>query len=312
MTTDLRPLTLGELFDRAFTLYKRNLWLFVGIIAFPSLVTLVLAIFTQVFQRVLLTVGQSDDPSVGTMVTLGVMIIGIFVLFVVYWVVYMVALGATTYAVAELYVGRRTSVTEAYGGIRRRIGALLVLMLLVGLRFIGVFLAAALILVIAGAAAALVHPIIAGLVFVVGLLAAGLVSFYLMLRYGMSVPALIVESLSPSDAIRRSVDLSHGRLGHLFLLVLCSMVITYAAIAIFQLPFLVGAMVFPPESATSFWLNIVGAVTGTFASAFTTPFLVIGLALLYYDARIREEGFDVELALQALEASDRRPGPAQA
>jgi hypothetical protein len=30
---------------------------------------------------------------------------------------------------------------------------------------------------------------------------------------------------------------------------------------------------------------------------------VIGLALLYYDARIREEGFDVQLALGALDAS---------
>ena len=34
--TELRPLTLGELLDRTFQLYRNHFWLFVGIMAIPS------------------------------------------------------------------------------------------------------------------------------------------------------------------------------------------------------------------------------------------------------------------------------------
>jgi len=34
--TELRPLTLGELLDRTFQLYRNYFWLFVGIMAIPS------------------------------------------------------------------------------------------------------------------------------------------------------------------------------------------------------------------------------------------------------------------------------------
>jgi hypothetical protein len=32
---ELRPLSLGELLDRAFLLYRRNFWLFAGIMVIP-------------------------------------------------------------------------------------------------------------------------------------------------------------------------------------------------------------------------------------------------------------------------------------
>jgi hypothetical protein len=37
---DLRPLSLAELLDRAFTLYRRHLWLLVGIMAVPAVIGL--------------------------------------------------------------------------------------------------------------------------------------------------------------------------------------------------------------------------------------------------------------------------------
>jgi hypothetical protein len=37
---DLRPLSLGEILDRTFTLYRRNFLLFTGIIAIPQLMVL--------------------------------------------------------------------------------------------------------------------------------------------------------------------------------------------------------------------------------------------------------------------------------
>ena len=313
MHLDLRPLSVGELFDRAFTLYRRNLWLFVGIIALPAVFALATTILMQVAQRMTMTdlAAASDNPELAAATGLAIIGLfgGVFVMAIIYWVVYMIALGAATHAVSELYVGRTSSVKQAYAGMRGRIGALIVLLLLVGLRIGAVGVAGGVLLAIAAGVGALLHPVISGLVVMFGMLVLFLGIGFMMLRYGMTVPALVVEQLSPGDAIRRSVELAKGRLLRILLLVVCAFVVSFAAMLIFQWPFQIGAFVAGPESALGFWLNITGAVTGTIGTTFTTPFLVIGLALLYYDARIREEGFDLELTLAALDA---RTAPARA
>ena len=306
MHLDLRPLTVGEVFDRAFTLYKRNLWLFVGITAIPAVFALALTIFMQVMQRVMMTnaqtLAENSDRVAATALMMAGMIGGIFVIGVIYWVVYMIALGATTYAVSELYVGRAATVRTSYSGVRGRIGGLIVLMLLIGLRIGLAAIVGTVALTLATGLGSLIHPVLSGVVVLFGMLALFLGVCWMMLRYGMSVPSFVVEGLSPNASIGRSVELTRGRLGRVFLLVLCALMVTYAAMLIFQGPFTIGAVVAGPESAVGFWLNIAGAVTGTIGTTFTTPFLIIGLALLYYDARIREEGFDLELTLQALDA----------
>ena len=306
MNLDLRPLTVGEVFDRAFTLYKRNLWLFVGITAIPAVFALAMTIIMQITQRMMMTnvarLAEDPDAAAGAVLAIAGMVGSIFVIGIIYWVVYMIALGATTYAVSELYVGRGADVRQAYSGMRGRIGALVVLMLLVGLRLLGLWMVGGLGLAIGAGVGAVIHPVVSGLLTVFGMIALFGATCWMMLRYGMSVPALVVEGLAPGEAIRRSIELTRGRLGRVFLLVLCAVMVTYAALLIFQGPFTIGAVVAGPESVLGFWLNIAGAVTGTIGTTFTTPFLIIGLALLYYDARIREEGFDLELTLQALDA----------
>jgi len=312
MHLDLRPLSVGELFDRAFTLYRRNLWLFVGIIALPAVFALAMTILMQFAQRLMMTdlLAASDDPELAASTGLAVIGLmgGVFVFFIIYWVVYMIALGAATYAVSELYVGRVSSVKQAYAGMRGRIGPLIVLLLLVGLRVLAVAVAGGIVLAIGVGMGAFVHPVVSGLVMVFGMLALFLGVSFMMLRYGMTVPSLVVERLSPSGAIRRSIALTKGRLWRVVLLVVCAMAVTYAAMLIFQMPFALAALFAGPDSTLGFWLNIVGAVTGTIGTTFTTPFLVIGLALLYYDARIREEGFDLELTLAALDSRNVATG----
>jgi hypothetical protein len=248
---------------------------------------------------------KAQDPSAAAVIMLIAMVGGVFALMAVYWVVNMIALGATTYAVAELYVGRRTTVRDAYAGMKGRIGRLLLLMLLIGIRLFALFLVAGMAMAMAAVGAAFLHPVVSGLVVILGMLLLFGVAMFFMLRWALSVPALVIENISAGESISRSVALARGRFGRLFLLGLCAMVVTYAAMLIFQGPFTLGAFVVGPDTTTAFWLNVMGAVTGSVASAFTTPFAVIALALLYYDARIREEAFDVELALQALDARDK-------
>ena len=92
-------------------------------------------------------------------------------------------------------------------------------------------------------------------------------------------------------------------MGRVFLLIVCATMVTYAAMILLQGPFIAGAWMAGLDTTRGFWLTIAGSVAGTIGGTLTSPFLVIGLALLYYDARIREEGFDVQLALGALDAS---------
>ncbi len=46
------------------------------------------------------------------------------------------------------------------------------------------------------------------------------------------------------------------------------------------------------------------AVTGGVGGAISGPLLVIALALLYYDTRVRKEGFDLQLMMDSLDEAD--------
>ena len=310
MALDLRPLSIGELFDRAFTLYRRNLWLFVGVTAVPAVFALVITLLMQAVQHVSmqssLAGAEQGEQAIATVVWL---VAGMFVVMVVYWVVYMVALGATTFAVSELYVGRPATVSQAYGRMRSHIGALVVLLMIIGVRVFLVTLAAFVVVAFSSVALSLIHPALAVIALAAGIGLLFLAVSFMMLRYGVAVPALVLEGLKPGQAVKRSIALTKGRLGRVFLLVLCATMVTYAALTLFQGPFWIGAMMVGPDTAQGFWLNVVGAIAGTIGTTFTTPFMIIGLALIYYDARIRQEGLDLELTLAALDA---RPGMAGA
>jgi membrane-anchored glycerophosphoryl diester phosphodiesterase (GDPDase) len=311
MSLDLRPLSIGELFDRAFMLYRRHFWLFVGITAVPGVFALIMTLTQQGLQTaVTVAPGAASQDSaamisqVGTIVLL---VVGMMVALVIYSVVYVIALGATTFAVSELYVGRPASITQVYSRMRGRIGRLILLMLLIALRLAGLGLAAAVAIgVAAGAARAIgavggAAAIVGALAAIVLMIAVGGAALFMMLRYAMAVPALVLEGLSARNSIRRSIELTRGRLGRVFLLILCATMVSYAAMILLQGPFFAGALVSGMDTTRGFWLTIVGTVAGTVGGTLTSPFMVIGLALLYYDARIREEGFDLQLALGALD-----------
>jgi len=304
MTLELRPLSLGELFDRAFMLYRRHFWLFVGITAIPGVFALLGTLAQVGLQRAILPEegGQAAAAEIpDNFVLIFSLFVGMMLALIIYWVVYMIALGATTLAVSEIYVGRGTTIASVYGGVRGRMGALILLLLLVGLRIFGLAIGGLLVLGMVGGFLGVIFAPLAVLVVFAGA-AALLVGFiFLSLRYSLSIPALMLEGLTASDAIKRSIALTQGRLLHVLLLGICATLVTYAALVIFQGPFFAAAMMSGPESTAGLWLSVVGAMFGSIGTTLTTPFLIIGLALMYYDARVREEGLDVELSLAALD-----------
>jgi len=57
-----------------------------------------------------------------------------------------------------------------------------------------------------------------------------------------------------------------------------------------------------------FWVTAMGYVTEFISGCLAGPFLTIAMSLVYYDQRVRKEGFDLQLMLAAV---DGAPAPSQ-
>ena len=116
------------------------------------------------------------------------------------------------------------------------------------------------------------------------------------LRYSLAVAASVVENLKARQAIRRSVNLSKGSRGRIFVLALLVIVIQIGLVLITQMIFIVMSFRHGELSAGARVLQqLVAFVTNTFIG----PIYATGFTLFYYDQRVRKEGYDIEWMMQA-------------
>ncbi len=137
---DLRPLSLGEILDRTFSLYRRHFLLFLGITAIPQLLILALNLTQTLLTKMPAVpesapVEQFQSAASGGMMAFG--IVGVLVGLVIYFVAYLFAQGGTVFAVSELYLGRTTTIGASLGRMRGQLGSLLGVLLLNGLAIMG-------------------------------------------------------------------------------------------------------------------------------------------------------------------------------
>lgn len=307
MVYDLRPLSLAELLDRSFSLYRRHFWVFVGIMALPSVAMLLLSLGSNVFNGIqALSPEFQPTAETGLALAIGVVLVTL-VAFIFYWITYALALGATTAAVSEIYAGGTPSISGAFGAVKGKFGRLTWLLFLLGVRLVGVVLIVIVTTAIVATVGALIAPVLAAIGFAMGMFAAFGLLAWMFLRYAVCVPAAVLEENTASDAIARSIELTAGSLLKVLVLFVFTVIVTYAALAIFQVPFAIAAFVVGLETPTGFWLNMLGVITGSIASALTSPLAVVAMAVLYYDLRIRNEGLDVELMIAKLRETASSP-----
>ena len=110
---DLRPLSLGELLDRTFFLYRRHFLLFVGIAAIPYSFFFVINLATALLP--LLARSAALRPSATRRDGRGGIGGGLFALVavIVGFIAFLFSVGATVFAVSEIYTGRQTSIRES-------------------------------------------------------------------------------------------------------------------------------------------------------------------------------------------------------
>ncbi len=117
MTDTLRPMTLGELLDRTFLLYREHFMLFVGLIALPHLALLAVQLAGVVLGR----------PSTSSMLLM------VPITTLAYLLVVAVSQGATVIAVSRLHLGREASISSLFAGLEGRIATISLLMMRVSI-----------------------------------------------------------------------------------------------------------------------------------------------------------------------------------
>ena len=123
--------------------------------------------------------------------------------------------------------------------------------------------------------------IIGFFVFFVGML-------YVLARYFAVTAGIIIEGRGVIGAFGRSATLSRGRKLHILGTVLLAFLI-FAVIyfAVVILAAMIGNMV-------------ITTILGVIASVIAYPMFAITEMLLYYDARVRNEGYDIEMMAEAM------------
>jgi hypothetical protein len=305
---DLRPLRLGELLDRTFVLYRSRFWLFAGILLIPHAVLLAGNLLVQG----LLSAGQAGsqvDPSANPGAFLAAAAGGMAT-WVLYFIVYSIALGAATFAVSDVYLNRPTTIRGAFQKLRGRIGSLLGLLFVTGVLFVLLFFAAAFLAAMLGGALALLGPTAGGIAAVVVFLGMFVLLAWIMLQFSLAVPALVLERAGVFESLSRSSQLTRGRRGQVFVGFLLVFLLTYNAIILIQSPFLAGVFSYSLKGQEPpFWLAAMSLITAAVSSVLTGPFGVLVIALFYYDARVRKEALDLRLLLAKAEREDQ---PAEA
>lgn len=304
----LQPLSLAELLDRMFSLYRRNFLLFFGIMVLPSLLAMVSGILMAVLQAPMF--GPRSASTAVSVEALTGAFGGIIVAMLAYWIVYAVALGASTFAVADVYLGRTATIGASYRRIRGRVGRLLWLMLQVAVRVFGVIVLLSMgfgLLMTATAGRGAAAGIVGLLMMLVLFPAIVVLMVWLMLRYSVCIPSMVLEDVRAGQAIRRSVQLMKGNYLRCFLLLLLTLIITYVSLMIFQGPFYMAMILTARHGQVAIWLLSLGSVFGALGQALSAPLIMIGLVLLYYDIRVRKEAFDLQLMMSLVDQAGAQP-----
>ena len=307
MEPNLRPLTLSEILDRTAQLYRANFLLFAGIAAVYAGVLLILSLIQIALQELLRAQHMTSQLN---WVTGG----GILVLWAAIFLFGGLAVAANNRAVAWVHLGHSATIRGAYSSILPRLGRYLWLMAittlmvwtpsaLLYLGYIGfLYLYARPRGVLSQAAshaapADMVVFVVTTLVFGLLLLAAFAYAVVMGLRYALAVPACVVEELPARKAIRRSIQLSRGSRGRIFVLALLALVIQIGLLLVTQTFFLVAG--FRHHGDLPAVIRVLQQLVSFCTNTFVAPIYATGLTLFYYDQRIRKEGYDIEWMMQA-------------
>lgn len=276
----LRPLGVGEIIDVAIKLYRRHPKTLMKIVAIVVVPVQILGALVQAsaFPRELGNFNKQPgtvpdvEPSDFFTFFAGIVVVGL-----ISFIATQIATGAVLKAVTDAYLGHVPNERTSLEFAMSRLGSLIWVTFLTSL--------------LAGFA----------------LLACIAPGVWLWISWSLVVPVLLVEGQRGWAAMQRSFQLVKGRwwpvFGALMLAFILAAIVGNVIQAIFgtALPFASDSIVVRFFSA---------AIGGAISQVLVTPFTAAIAALIYFDLRVRKEGFDLQILAQRI-GSTEPPAPPQ-
>lgn len=309
----LRPLQLGDIYGGVIKAVRGNVAATMGLAALTSVIVLVPLTALGAWMGSLVSLDVSGDSPTGGPFRIALAYIGQYLPVIGSLFSTILLTGFVSYVIGQGVLGRKVGPQETAKGTFARIWSLIGASLLV---ILATFVALALLIggfVAIGIGIAEAMPPNPGweLILVVVLLAVLAVVIVLVVGYGLStmftytMPAVVLERRGPGGAIARSWRLVGPPSRSVFWRVVGIRLLTYFIVQfiaqLITMPVLMVAMGIGFAAGDSFitnmfmWQAIIQGVTSIIVGALTTPFLAGVDALLFVDARIRQEGLDVQL-----------------
>ena len=278
---DLRPLRVGEILDVGIKVYTRNaktLFKLVALVIIPVQIIGVLIIISTI-PDALATGTQNPfqvDPNAPVPEFDGgeflVYIAGTMVVALLGFISTTIATGACFKAVSDAYLGQepewRPSLRFAFGHLRSLLWVVFISSIATGF----------------------------------GLLLCLVPGIWLAIIWAVAIPALLTEGVRGTKALGRSFNLVQPR----FWPVCAVVVISYLIRTVLSSAIGGGvvALTFTDIGENVFLTQVLSGAAGALAAIIATPFQAAVIAVLYFDLRVRREGFDLQLLAQRMGVSD--------
>ena len=267
--TGLRPLGVGEILDVAIKIYRARFGVMVKsvavvlgpVFALSALIRISIPGGDNLFEETQPGATPDFDADQFWAFVAGTLVIAILA-----YIASQLATGACFKAVSGAYLDENPDWRESLRFARSRLGGLLWLSVLMVVLLAPAFLAC----------------LVPGL--------------YLYVAWSVAAPVLLVEDVRGWSALKRSRQLVKGR----FWPTVGVLVLVTVLTGIVQAIFLGLAAGVVSVSGNDVATAIADAIGQTASSALTTPLSAAVLAVLYFDLRVRKEGFDLELLAHRL------------
>ncbi|GAA2964461.1 DUF7544 domain-containing protein [Streptomyces enissocaesilis] len=301
----LRPLGVGEILDGAVSTLRAHWRTVLGI-------TVTVAVITQIcdvlIQRYLLPepaqVDPDATPSEALSQSLDAMqatLVGAFPSFVITLIATLFTTALLTMVVSRSVLGRPVTLSDAWREAKPRLPQLLGLTLLLTAMAVGIMAVGIVPGVLLGSEAGIVLSLLGGL-------AAFVVTLWLMIRFSLASPALMLERQSIMKSLSRSAKLVSGAWWRIFGILLLTGLLTFIVSMIIAVPF--GLIAYAADDGLGGLLTgqapefgwpflIITGIGAVIAASITYPISAGVSVLLYVDQRIRREALDLELARAA-------------
>ena len=267
----LRPLGVGEILDSSFRLYRRRFGALVGVcavvvipLALAQLVVTLSTPRTTTVSRIGSYTYRSTTVSSGTqlfVILFGLLISGLNI---------ALAQGAAMRILSDHYLGTETSWSGSLRYAFTRFGSLLWIVVL------------------------------SGLAWIFGGLLCFIPGIYLYVSFAVVIPVRLIEDERGGRALSRSRALIAGRWWPTFSTLLVVFLIT-TTVTLLVTAFVGGSTILAANTTSSTATRVVTGLLTAGVNVIVTPISAAVATIVYFDLRVRKEGFDLALMIQRLD-----------